>query len=714
MVNVLNLLQVARLEGQRLRLIRAVQQYDLEKGTPSRLCDNNSDVLDLPAPQAKRRKIQTYEAAKQIHGDKEGVISGLWSTLKDTASNSKLSSILASSTLVQQKILPKLVSSEVKKQVKEYEKSDENKIRSIAMYYDHTIMGKEKWNTVRVGNKKAPGANVIPYNRLQEMIKTIDRPKTWQLKDINGYRCSLDELLQELANMYLTCIPRRIRWFNDQHGVFVVAYGGDGAPLGKYSECSSFLVSLLNVGHAVLSCNNAFTVVAGNCNEDDPRFYGTLADIADEMKEIEGKEYIIAGCNFPMKFKFSEFIADQKFQAGLSGEVNNAARFPSSFANITTDEIGDLELVRKGAKVGPDEYWKPWTNEQRAKFVDEVAKVKQSIKPSLKESTKRKKVLDSMANLGTRQEVLPHIGDYADNKRPDPLHCRNNGVQGWHGDLFTSIMSTHTKGDHGTYISFEKLEQCPLKQYLQILLDINANMLYRKVDEWLKANDGKTFSCRFNGETSLKVMQNVSKLTSVIQNDCYRMFLLHTGVLLRDISGLIAKVNVADGPLYLSTLEEKCTNYYTAKCLATSTTKLSDWTLSFAIPYHARDIWDKYHTGYGIISMQGREAKNQRLKAYIHHTKPEENRWGSVLLHEYVHTVYLPKMNREKDYFKEYKQSKSELFLPEESDLVCHCGTSKSPSEAKCHICSSSTMQEVIKSCKKKKLTLMAKKLLHQ
>ena len=41
---------------------------------------------------------------------------------------------------------------------------------------------------------------------------------------------------------------------------------------------------------------------------------------------------------------------------------------------------------------------------------------------------------------------------------------------------------------------------------------------------------------------------------------------------------------------------------------------VTTWTMAYALPHHMRKLYDTYKVGYGITSMQSREAENAGIK----------------------------------------------------------------------------------------------------
>ena len=82
----------------------------------------------------------------------------------------------------------------------------------------------------------------------------------------------------------------------------------------------------------------------------------------------------------------------------------------------------------------------------------------------------------------------------------------------------------------------------------------------------------------------------------------------------------------------LSKLEVYCKNYFKASALFVRVT-VSVWTLGHVVPVHTKILFDKYNTGLGLNTMQGWEAKHQRLGVYSKNTTIK-NRWQQVFRHE--------------------------------------------------------------------------------
>ena len=93
----------------------------------------------------------------------------------------------------------------------------------------------------------------------------------------------------------------------------------------------------------------------------------------------------------------------------------------------------------------------------------------------------------------------------------------------------------------------------------------------------------------------------------------------------------------------LAKLDKCCKNYFNAAALFLRVT-VSVWTVGYIVPVHTRKLFQKYHTSLGLNTMQGREAKHQRLAAYSKNTTMK-NKWLQIFRHEYMTLIWLGEQN---------------------------------------------------------------------
>ena len=71
------------------------------------------------------------------------------------------------------------------------------------------------------------------------------------------------------------------------------------------------------------------------------------------------------------------------------------------------------------------------------------------------------------------------------------------------------------------------------------------------------------------------------------------------------------------------------------------------WTIAYAIPYHAQMLYEKYAVGYGIISLQAKEAKHAGVKADLSlsnrsNATDGKGKWWQVMRSNYIRNFYIP------------------------------------------------------------------------
>ena len=75
----------------------------------------------------------------------------------------------------------------------------------------------------------------------------------------------------------------------------------------------------------------------------------------------------------------------------------------------------------------------------------------------------------------------------------------------------------------------------------------------------------------------------------------------------------------------LDKLNKCCVSYFNAAALFLRIT-VSVWTVGYIVPVHAKKLFERFKTGLGLNTMQGREAKHRRLGGYAKNTT-YQNKW---------------------------------------------------------------------------------------
>lgn len=191
----------------------------------------------------------------------------MWTTLVSVSSKEELTNYVEKSTRCMEEIVPPIV----KKNVKCYEKSMKNKVRSMRVLYQGGLISKRKYTSIRnstdtiKGTEKKRKKNqkaefmkgceipkILPYKELTKYILTIDIGELQSLDTLGeqsseaspGVYRPLKQFLLRFADLYLQLdeIIPFLHWFNGEQGVLHVAIGADGAPFGKNETATGRVV----------------------------------------------------------------------------------------------------------------------------------------------------------------------------------------------------------------------------------------------------------------------------------------------------------------------------------------------------------------------------------------------------------------------------------------------------------------------------------------
>lgn len=141
------------------------------------------------------------------------------------------------------------------------------------------------------------------------------------------------------------------------------------------------------------------------------------------MALLEGNISTVCSKQCTVEFQPS---ADMCWQSWANNEVNQAATYPSPYANVHKgsfctmgDQLGTHHLILGNLTA-------MLIKSDHAK---KVTKFMSTVQPTLPEKSKHEKKLAYMAENGIRQLGPPRIGQFADRQRPEPLHCEINAWQ---------------------------------------------------------------------------------------------------------------------------------------------------------------------------------------------------------------------------------------------------------------------------------------------
>jgi len=672
----------------------------------------------------RQRRSDTYQAAQEIHGGTDidstpGEI-GLIETATRNCSTKGLYEGMCKSKKISKHVIPKIFNSSVQ----QYEKSDGNMTRSVAVYYSGGVMGKKKYRSVykdssyrhtkvKKGTKKSvrikvnhcPLPRLVPYHKLMPFIKSIDIGSLYSVREtlceglpeeenVDGVYRKLPEMLARLAEYYLNQDQYELTWFNGETNCFYVSLGGDGAPFGKDDTACAWLISFLNIGRGVLSSNDNFLLFGGNCSENCDVMTRFIRNLMQEISEVETQTFSVNcnGSSVEVKFCFSELPNDMKMLCYLAGELSNSARYFSTFGNVS----GDCNSLSGSFGHSNTHTWKPWNYQHRVKVAQKVQQFKQSINKKLAASTKRSRVTTYISSLKSRQEFVPLVGKLIDKAHADPLHLKNNACALAHRYLLNEVILLSSL-KHCPSVLFSQLpKSSPFVKYITAMKQkCNLTRLAKRVIRWFDEtkSHGKEFDYRFTGRDSRFFLHNFMLLISAIDpgtscsgrpSKIYHC-IAYLCLCLRDCVSLFSRVDITDQEV--AELRSLCFRYFRANVLFFKVNP-TVWTVGHVVPVHTECMKGLYGLGLGLNSMEGREAKHIFISKYSTNTLPKY-RWEQIFLHEFVSLLWL----RERCYnISKPVKSSHQSYLPKrvvsQSPDVCYCGMAKEVDKEKCYYCS--------------------------
>ena len=739
------MLQRGLLENEKVHLPRGAALQEITS-----FKDGNSEVLNLPASSARKRRKLTMESASKIHGNpclsptkkRKVSLTGLFNTVINFATTKELTEMSKGSKKVYEKVVPSLANIASK----EFENSLDNVNRSVMILYRGGLMSKAKYNSILSSLMYKTGVDskkercrlnngvllpkLLPYKDLMKFIKSIDIgvlkpiPQEEQIEneddpnvtdEVSGCFLDLEARLLQLADLYLSMhkITPILNWFGKAPGTFLVTIGADGAPFGKDNEATAWLVSFLNLGNRIASCDDNFLLLGANCKEDHPAMIRYATQIRGEIALIESKAYQIQGHDIAIKFKFELVPSDMKWLATFSGELSNSATYPSSFANV---KQGDLQNVNGTFGENSTCTWKPWSYDQRVKVAKLVENYKQTTVVNKPLKQQRNLVTKFIAGKHSRQEFEPVLGPVVDKAKCEPLHLGNNCWQQWNREVMT-VALTRTNPAASIVTVYQLPFDCCFRKYLRTVRNkVKSHKLYKKIVKWFREKrKEKGFECRFTGEETRKFCSNfmdvVESLISPSDTEAQNVklyALAFSGLKLRNACSLMNRVTDIDQK-GIDDLEKSCQEYIFCSSLFCTSVTLSMWTVGFCVPYHSRSLFGAFGSGLGMNTMQGREAKHQKLANYAEFALPKE-RWEKVFLHEHMSLIWLRQQN---PHLVKYSKSKLQ-YIPKRcyDREFCFCGLPKQQGETGCKHCQSPLMAEIAACVAAKKITVRMRQIL--
>ncbi|XP_057297789.1 uncharacterized protein LOC130628799 [Hydractinia symbiolongicarpus] len=675
---------------------------------------------DLNRSAKDTRRLETFEACSAIHGGSKESVQPVMFGMIDTLCSKIPSKMFAKSLLnAKSSVVKQIKETTIKIANEEFYNSEDNKLRSLNVFYSHNVMGKAKYMAIRKANrisqnKQNSVVNYIQYPHLATIINNIDIGTLHDIhptltfgdetKSVTGNYRSCDEFLLRLAKFYLKVNRQRsdkLKTFNMlekkdfESFLFVFALGGDGAPI-----CGmSFLVSFLNVGNRICSSSENFLIFGGDTEENSTVVRNYVLKLLSDVKFLESQVFTVYvdEVAYKVEFLLGELPNDMKMLAFLAGELTNSAYYFSTFGNVNKDNSAKFEYTY-GTK--QSDKWMPFNYHKRISDAKKVEGKKKEIEVKCKgnSATKRSNLTSYISKvLKGRQEEVPLVGHYIDKAKGEPLHLKNNVVKEHFMKLFNLCLAT---APLNSYKAFKDIPSShALIKFVNFIRSaMGCNFLSKKIIRWFNESSSKnesSFTFRFRGKESKAFLCHFPELNLLILNELkseqmkIRLHQIHFQfICLRKIISLSVRVENFNLEL-LKDLKKQCKLLFKSSCWYDVSVSPSLWTLCNCIPFHAESTLLCYGFGIGCNSMEGREQKHQMIVKYSNNTT-FQCRWPRIFHHEYIQLLHL----RENGYDKLHYVSRGSDYIPER-DMCCEHCLLLVRNNLKCQLCESAFMKKV-------------------
>ena len=222
--------------------------------------------------------------------------------------------------------------------------SHDNKVRSLKVYYEGGVMSQRKYKAISLSTTSSSGIiqvpRLTPLNQLMSFIKGSISECVPCYPLGNGFHRKLRDILPHMVKIYSQeHYKSEIVSFSPNE--YVASVGLHGAPSAKMGSMTCGLISFSNCLTLANSCLHNYLLFGLSAKETDSIVVEYLIQLHKEMVAVEKETFDIDGRT--VSFKFKIFPNDLKMVAQLAGELNNAARYPTTFAKVRKEDTRSEE-----------------------------------------------------------------------------------------------------------------------------------------------------------------------------------------------------------------------------------------------------------------------------------------------------------------------------------------------------------------------------------
>ena len=395
-------------------------------------------ISDVKSSTRYRRRQESKDMLEYIHGGEEGAIFGAWDLIAAYATNERMDKLIASYKR------GKYLQGVFGKAVKDFHNSEEALKQTVAIKYQN-YLSRRKFKLVcktqssvydaeqevwLPRNFKCMGTNIalpkiVSDLKVDYFVKSLDIGHVCQISNYPGVSCTVTGLVFMILDLHLRLprLQKDLIWFNGNKCHFIFQFSDDGAP--ETSELGMSIGSLTcwNFGSRVRSREFHYLLHCLSVSEKDAVMEDLWKQHTEEMKVLEGNVLTVCGQQCTTEFQPS---ADQSWQSWANNELNQAATYPSPYANVHKGE-----LCKMGGTIGNSNEctWQVPNKAKREEDLKKLSAFEKTLPAHLNPSQHHSKVLEFMAGNGLRQLGEPRIGEFANRQRPEPVHNKINAWQ---------------------------------------------------------------------------------------------------------------------------------------------------------------------------------------------------------------------------------------------------------------------------------------------
>lgn len=214
---------------------------------------------------------------------------------------------------------------------------------------------------------RMPDMNVSNY-KVDEFVKQLNIGVVNQIPAVPGVTRTVTGLVFMIMDLHLRIqyLYKKLIWYNENTHHFIFQFSDDGAPESSTSTMSIGSLTAWNFGERVRSRDYHYLLHCVSVEEKNQVLKDLWQQHTEEMLMLEGNIFKVNGKECTMEFQPS---ADMCWQSWANQELNQAATFPSPYANVSLSNLTTI-----GGSIGDkdDDTWKPYTKSVRENHLKKV------------------------------------------------------------------------------------------------------------------------------------------------------------------------------------------------------------------------------------------------------------------------------------------------------------------------------------------------------